>query len=184
MLQTKPQGQWPIGSGEEDFWRVLPYGRDGQHGHVTKTPRTNFRSPDPCRLHIKFGFDWPSGFGEENGGRTTSNGRRTTDNGQRTDDGAYLYYKLTNAPKGSGELKIISSDAIRGMKLKLCRNFAGILTECFLKYLLSFTKQKKVVQIPYFDLLPWQLKVLNFKLSFYSCSLRWALWPMGLWLQI
>ena len=33
------------------------------------------------------------------------NGGRTDDNGQRTDDGAYLYYKLTNEPKGSGELK-------------------------------------------------------------------------------
>ena len=46
---------------------------------------------------MKFGFDWPSGFGEkifENGGRTPD------------DDGACLYYKLRNEPKGSGELKI------------------------------------------------------------------------------
>ena len=44
---------------------------------------------------MKFVFDWPSGFGEdfENGGRTP------------TDTGASLYYKLTNQPKGSGELK-------------------------------------------------------------------------------
>ena len=35
-------------------------------------------------------------------GWTTYNAR--TD-GQRTDDGACLYYKLTNEPKGSGELK-------------------------------------------------------------------------------
>ena len=28
-----------------------------------------------------------------------------TDNGQRSDDGACLYYKLTNEPKGSAELK-------------------------------------------------------------------------------
>ena len=27
--------------------------------------------------------------------------------GQRTDDGACLYYKLTNEPKGSGELKTV-----------------------------------------------------------------------------
>ena len=33
------------------------------------------------------------------------NGGRTTDDGQRMDDGACLYYKLTNEPKGSGELK-------------------------------------------------------------------------------
>ena len=34
----------------------------------------------------------------ENGGQTDANGRRT-------DDGACLYYKRTNEPKGSGELK-------------------------------------------------------------------------------
>ena len=32
-------------------------------------------------------------------------GRSTTDDGRRADDGACLYYKLTNEPKGSGELK-------------------------------------------------------------------------------
>ena len=41
------------------------YGRDGHVGHVTKMPRTNFRSPYPRRLHIKFGFDRASCFGEE-----------------------------------------------------------------------------------------------------------------------
>ena len=41
------------------------YGHDGQLGHVTQTPLSNFRSPIPLRLHTKFGFDWPSGFGEE-----------------------------------------------------------------------------------------------------------------------
>ena len=54
------------GSGEEDFEVFLPYiGRGGHLGHVTQMPRTNFRSPYPRRLHIKFGFDRPSGFGEE-----------------------------------------------------------------------------------------------------------------------
>ena len=33
------------------------------------------------------------------------NGGRQTD-GPRTDDGPWLYYKLTNEPKGSGELKM------------------------------------------------------------------------------
>ena len=32
-----------------------------------------------------------------------------TDNGHRTDDGPWLYYKLTNEPKGSGELKTKTS---------------------------------------------------------------------------
>ena len=70
-LHTKPQGHWLFGSGE-DFWRVFTIcGRGGHLGHVTQTPRINFRSPIPLKLHIKFGFDWPSGFGEDK--------RRTTE---------------------------------------------------------------------------------------------------------
>ena len=75
------------------------YGRGGHLGDVTQTSRTNFRSPIPLRLHVKFGFDWPSGLEKkvfENGGRT---------DGQRADDGPWLYYKLTNEPKGSGLAK-------------------------------------------------------------------------------
>ena len=41
---------------------------------------------------MNFGFDRPSGFGEE-------------DLLKMVDDGPWLYYKLTNEPKGSGELK-------------------------------------------------------------------------------
>ena len=41
------------------------YGHGGHLGHLTQMPRTNFRSPLPRRLHIKLGFDWPSGFGGE-----------------------------------------------------------------------------------------------------------------------
>ena len=32
---------------------------------TTRTIWTNFHSPIPLRLHMKFGFDWPSGFWEE-----------------------------------------------------------------------------------------------------------------------
>ena len=67
MLHAKFRENRPAGSGEEDFRRVFTiYGHVGHLGHVTQMPRTNFRSPYPRRLHIKFGFDWPSGFGEEN----------------------------------------------------------------------------------------------------------------------
>ena len=107
MLHTKAQGHWPFGSGEEGFWRVFTiYGRGGHLGHVTQMSRTNFRSPDPWRLHMKFGFDWPSGFGKEDLWKWWTDGQRTTmdANGRQTDDGACLYYKLTNEPKGSGEL--------------------------------------------------------------------------------
>ena len=66
MLHTKFRENRPAGSGEEDFcWVFSIYGLGGHLGHVTQVPRTNFRSPYPRRLHIKFGFDWPSGFGEE-----------------------------------------------------------------------------------------------------------------------
>ena len=41
------------------------YGRGGHLGHVIQMPRKNFCSPYPRGLHIKFGFDWPSGFGGE-----------------------------------------------------------------------------------------------------------------------
>ena len=68
---TKPQGHWPFGSGE-DFSRVFTIYEHCSHlGHVTQTPtpppqpRTNFCSPDPWRLHMKFGFDWLNCFGEE-----------------------------------------------------------------------------------------------------------------------
>ena len=38
------------------------YGRGGHLDHVTWTIYIKFRSSFPRRLHIKFGFDWPSGF--------------------------------------------------------------------------------------------------------------------------
>ena len=41
------------------------YWHGGNLGHVTNMPRTKFRSLYPRRLHIKFGFDRPIGFGEE-----------------------------------------------------------------------------------------------------------------------
>ena len=96
LLHPKPQGNWPFGSGEEDFWRVFTiYGCGGHLGHVTQSPWTNFRSPIPLRCHMKFGFDRPSGFGEEDLWKWWTT----------TDDGPWLYYKLTYEPKGSGELK-------------------------------------------------------------------------------
>ena len=99
MLHTKSQGHWPFGSGEEGFKRVFTiYGHGGHLGHVTQTLRTNFRSSVPLMLYMKFGFDWPSGFGEEDLSKWWM------DDG-RTDTGPWLYYKLTNEPIGSGELK-------------------------------------------------------------------------------
>ena len=65
MLHTKFCGNRPAGSGE-DFRMVFTiYGRGDHLGHVTQMPRTNFCSPYPRRLHIKFGFDQASSFEEE-----------------------------------------------------------------------------------------------------------------------
>ena len=66
MLHTKFHGNRSAGSREEDFLRVFTiYGHGGHLGHMTHMPRTKFRSPYPRRLHIKFSFDRPSGFWEE-----------------------------------------------------------------------------------------------------------------------
>ena len=63
MLHAKFKNHRTSGSGEEDFLKVFTiYGRGGHLGHVTWTIYTNFGSPFPRRLHIKFGFDWLSGF--------------------------------------------------------------------------------------------------------------------------
>ena len=109
MLHTKAQGHWSFGSGE-DFWRVFTtYGRGGHLGHVTQTPWTNFRSPIPLRLHMKLASTGPSGFGE-------NLWKWWTDGQQRRDDRACLYYKLTNEPKGSGELKIVPYQENRDLR--------------------------------------------------------------------
>ena len=84
MLHAKFQDHRTSCSEEEDFLRFLPYmGMDGGHlGHVTQNIYKNFDSPFPRRLHIKFGFDWPSGFREELrslkmvDGQTPTEGRR------------------------------------------------------------------------------------------------------------
>ena len=46
MLHTKFRENRSAGSGEEDFLRVFTiYGRGSHLGHVTKMPRTKYRSP-------------------------------------------------------------------------------------------------------------------------------------------
>ena len=62
MLHTKFRGNLSASSGEDFLMVFTIYGRGGHLGHVTQMPPTKFRSPYSRRLHIKFGFDWPSGF--------------------------------------------------------------------------------------------------------------------------
>ena len=65
MLHTKFRGNRPAGSGGDFLMVFTIYGRGGHLGHVTQMPQTKYRSPYPRGFHIKFGFDWQSGFGED-----------------------------------------------------------------------------------------------------------------------
>ena len=76
MLHTKFRGNRPAGSGEEDFLRFLRTRFMGmlrtRYVHVIWAWRPSWSCdldhlyklsfPFPRRHHIKFGFDWPSGF--------------------------------------------------------------------------------------------------------------------------
>ena len=50
---------------EKIFERFLPYGHGGHLGHVTGLFINTLIRPFLWMLHIKFGFDWPRGFREE-----------------------------------------------------------------------------------------------------------------------
>ena len=41
------------------------YGHGGHLGHATRIVWTTFHSPDPWRLHMKFGYNWPNSFRAE-----------------------------------------------------------------------------------------------------------------------
>ena len=57
MLYIKLQGHRSIGSGEEDFLRVLPYmDMAVMFGHVTQLIYINFHSHSPLSFHMRFGF--------------------------------------------------------------------------------------------------------------------------------
>ena len=88
MLHTKFRANRPAGSGEDVLRDFSIHGRGGHLGHVTHMPRTKLCSPYPRRLHIKFGFDRPSGFEKvfehcerQTDGQWTEGRRRTPDHG-------------------------------------------------------------------------------------------------------
>ena len=61
MLHTKSQDHTTSRSGEEDFFKFLPY-MGMAVNLIMWTIHLNFRSPFPRRLQIKYSFDWPIGF--------------------------------------------------------------------------------------------------------------------------
>ena len=63
MIHARFQNHRPSGSGEEDFLKVFAnYSHGGHLGHVTLTININFHSPIIRILHMKFRFDWLSGY--------------------------------------------------------------------------------------------------------------------------
>ena len=63
MLHAKFQNHRPSGSGGENFLKVFAIYSHGSHlGHVSLTIYINFHCPFQMILHVKFGFDWPSGL--------------------------------------------------------------------------------------------------------------------------
>ena len=65
MLHAKFQDHRTSSSEKKIFKKFTIYGHGGHLGRVTWTIYRNFRSPFAKRLHIKFDFDWPSGFSGE-----------------------------------------------------------------------------------------------------------------------
>ena len=63
MLIAEFHDHMTISSVGKDF--LINYGRVGHLGHVTRTINVYFLSDFARRLHIRFGFDWPSGFREK-----------------------------------------------------------------------------------------------------------------------
>ena len=64
MPHAKFQNHKPLGSEEEDFYKIdVIHCLGGHVGHVTIY--ANFHSLFLRMLHIKFGFGWPSGFRED-----------------------------------------------------------------------------------------------------------------------
>ena len=65
MLHAKFQNHRPPVL-KKDFFKIFVFYSHGGHlGHVTMTINANFHSLFLSMLHIKFGFDWPSGFRED-----------------------------------------------------------------------------------------------------------------------
>ena len=63
MLHTKIRINQPLGSGEEEFYRVFTiYGRGGHLGHVTGIMSSDFHFLVPESFHTKFGLDQHSSF--------------------------------------------------------------------------------------------------------------------------
>ena len=60
MLHAKFENHRRSGEGFLKLFAIYSHG--GHLGHVTLTIYINFLSPIPSILHMKYGFDWSSGY--------------------------------------------------------------------------------------------------------------------------
>ena len=67
-------------------------------------------------------------------------GQRTMDNRQQADNGPWLYYKLTNEPKGSGELKKTNNSTTKLKKEKETKIGSGEERSCSHSHVRAETK--------------------------------------------
>ena len=62
MIHAKFKNHRPLVLEKKILKVFAIYSPDSHLGHVTLTIYTNIHCPVLMILHIKFGFDWPSGF--------------------------------------------------------------------------------------------------------------------------
>ena len=62
MMHTKIQGHRPFGSREEDFLGFYHIWAWGPSWSCDQDHLSKLSFPHPIEAHMKFDFDWPSGF--------------------------------------------------------------------------------------------------------------------------
>ena len=107
MLHTKFQGHRPFGSGKEDFLSFLPYTCMGMAAILVMWPWPFEQTfVPPFQGGSIWNLVWIGPVVSEKMFENVDIQYTHIPIHIRT-TGAYLYYKLTNEPKGSGELKIV-----------------------------------------------------------------------------
>ena len=106
ILHTMFQGNWPSGSGE-DFLRLWAFLSMAVILVMWLGPFIQNFVSFSLRLNMKFGFDWPSRFGEDVWNCWPRRPRRRPRQ-RRTPEHGYTISSPCE-PNGSGELKLITS---------------------------------------------------------------------------
>ena len=185
MLHTKFRENRPAGSRVDAIWRVFTiYGRGGHLDHVTQMPWTNFRSPYPRRLHIKFVFDSSSGFREENLWKC-----ERTDDGLKTDDGRTTDHGYTKSSPMSLRLRWAKTGArlcvwVKGRVFPTLQQIPTVFSESWsfitgnifkVRIFSQFLRLLPLFILLLFVLLPGFWRFVPFLVSLFA-RFRWPFW--------